>query len=124
MQKTDQKITAREKDLTDERVASRLACFVKAVKTNLFSSMEKKSLKPATIRQAEKAEEKFKSLGNYQLRMQRFENKDKNILLDYIMHHRVSLAAEIVKSTANGGCLSRQREKVLRNSIDYIEQRL
>ena len=44
--------------------------------------------------------------------------------LDYIMHHRVGLAAEIVKSTANGRGLSHKRERVLRSSIDYIEQRL
>ena len=125
MKKLNQKIfSAQDQAKAEERVESRLACFVNAVKTNLRSKMKKGSLTPATIKNAEKLEEKFKSWGCHRPNIQQSDDSGNRLYMDYLMHHRVSLATDILKSMANGRCLSQQREKVLRNSIDYIEQRL
>ena len=124
MKKLNHEIAARNQARGEDKVGSRLACFVKAVKTNLCSRMKKEGLTPSTIREAQELEEKFKNWGDYRLNPQCPEDSEKHLLMDYIMHHRISLATEIVKSTANGRGLSQKREKVLRNSIDYIEQRL
>ena len=124
MQKLDQKIAARDQAGVEERVASRLACFVNAVKANLRGRMKKNGLSPAAIRNAEELKREFNAWGSQAPGQQRMEVAGNKLYMDYLMHHRVDLATEIVKSMANGRCLSRQREKVLRNSIDYIEQHL
>lgn len=124
MKKLNPKIAVRHQAKVEERVESRLACFVKAVKVNLCSRMKKGSLTPATIRNAEELKETFNAWGSNPPDPQRKDVSGNHLYMDYLLHHRVDLATEIVKSMANGGGLSRQREKVLRNSIDYIEQRL
>ena len=124
MKKVDKKTAVRYQAKVEERVESRLACFVKAVKFNLRSKMKKGSLTPATIRNAEELKEKFNAWGSNPPSPQGRNDSGNHLYMDYLLHHRVDLATEIVKSMANGAGLSRQREKVLRNSIDYIEQRL
>lgn len=127
MKKLNQKMTVRKKAQIVEKVESGLACFVNDVKTNLWCSMKnmkKRYLTPSTIRNAEELEEEFKAWGSRRPSPQGPGDSGNHLLMDYLMHHRVGLATEIVKSMANGRGLTRQREKVLRNSIDYIEQRL
>jgi hypothetical protein len=124
MKKLDKKIAVKHQTRVEERVKSRLAYFVNAVKVNLRSRMKKGGLTPATIRTAEELKEKFNAWGSNPPGRQRNNDSENHLYMDYLLHHRVDLATEIVKSMANGGELSRQREKVLRNSIDYIEQRL
>ena len=124
MQKLNQNIAGQERVCAEEKVESALACFVNAVKTNLRSSRKKRELARATIRNAEQLKEKFNTWGSSPPGLKRNKGCGNHLYMDYIMHHRVDLATDIVKSVANGAGLSRQREKVLRNSIDYIEQRL
>jgi hypothetical protein len=124
MRKRIQRNTAVDRAGTEEKVESRLACFVNAVKTNLCGRVRNRGLAPATIRNAEELKEKFKAWGSHPPGSQRAEVTGNHLYMDYLMHHRIELATEILKSMADGHGLSRQREKVLRNSIDYIEQRL
>ena len=124
MRELDQKIAGQDRANAEKKVESALACFVSAVKSNLRSSMKKRELAPATIRNAEELKKKFNAWGSHPPCRQRKDVAGNHLYMDYILHHRVDLATEIVKSMANGAGLSRRREKVLRNSIDYIEQRL
>ena len=124
MKKQNRKIEEHKQVSLEKKVESGLACFVKAVKNNLWSRIKKGNLAPATIRDAEVLEEKFNSWGSHQPCQQGSEDAGNRLYMDHLMHHRVSLATEIVKSMANGRGLSQKREKVLRSSIDYIEQQL
>ena len=124
MKKRDQKISGQDRADAEKKVESVLACFVNAVKSNLRSSIKKRELAPATIRNAEELKEKFNAWGSHPPCLHRKVVNGNRLYMDYLLHHRVDLATEIVKSMANGAGLSRRREKVLRNSIDYIEQRL
>ena len=124
MEKLSYKNAGHKQAHVEEKVESGLACFVKAVKTNLWSRMKKGNLASAAIKEAEVLEEKFKTWGSHHPCQPGSGDSGKHLLMDPLMHHRVSLATEIVKSMANGGGVSRTREKVLRNSIDYIEPQL
>jgi hypothetical protein len=86
--------------------------------------MKNDNLAPATIKNAENLAKKFNDWGSHKPDSQSKDNSGNHLYMDYLLHHRVGLATEIVKSMANGQSLSEKRKKVLKNSIDYIEQRL
>ena len=69
-------------------------------------------------------EKQFSSWGSENPHSHNCVDTGNHLYMDYLMHHRVALAAEIVKSMANGRQLSKSSEKVLKSSIEYIEQRL
>jgi len=108
----------------EDKVALGLRCFVKAIKANLRNQVKSVNLSPATIQSAEMLEKKFTQWGSHGPDSMGGEESGNHLYMDYILHHRIGLATEIVKSMADGQRLSHKREKVLRSSIDYIEQRL
>ena len=108
----------------DNRIISGLKCFVNTIRSNLWSREKHEALCPATIENAKLVESQFNSWGREKPYSNCGENIGNHLFMDYLMHHRVGLAAEIVKSMGNGRQLSKSSEKVLKSSIEYIEQRL
>ena len=113
-----------KKHTNEKRLVPGLRCFVKAVKNNLYSRVKKEALCPGTIENAKVLEKQFSSWGSENPHSHNCVDTGNHLYMDYLMHHRVALAAEIVKSMANGRQLSKSSEKVLKSSIEYIEQRL
>ena len=108
----------------EKTVTPGLKRFVKAIKDNLRNQARDENLSPATIQSAEMPQKKFTEWGSRGPDVSGGKESGSHLFNDYILHHRVGLATEIVKSMADGQRLSHKREKVLKNSIDYIEQRL
>jgi len=108
----------------EKTVTPGLKRFVKAIKANLRDQMKAERLSPATIQSAEMLQKKFTEWGSRGLDANCGKESGNHLFNDYILHHRIGLATDIVKSMADGQRLSDKREKVLRSSIDYIEQRL
>lgn len=122
------KLSAKTVDQTqlqvEEMVVPGLERFVKAIKDNLWNQIKRESIAPSTIKNAENLEKKFNDWGSHDPGSESKDNSGNHLYMDYLLHHRVGLATEIVRSMANGQQLSEQRKKILKNSIDYIEQRL
>lgn len=108
----------------DNRILSGLKSFVNTIRSNLWSREKHQALCPGTIESARLLENRFNRWGSEKPHPNGGEDIGNHLFMDYLMHHRVGLAAEIVKSMANGRQLSKSSEKVLKNSIEYIEQRL
>jgi hypothetical protein len=107
-------------------VGAGLRRLVEVIKPFLRDQVKDAAPSPAALQTAEVLQKQFREWGSCATGSDvgDSETSGKQFLMDYILHHRVALATDIVKSMADGQRMSRQRQKVLRSSIDYIEQKL
>ena len=108
----------------EEHVGPGLRRFVRDIRARLGNQTEADRFSPATVQSAEILQKKFTEWGSQGPDPGCGNERGSHLFMDYILHHRIGLVTEIVKSMGEGRRLSQNREKVLKNSIDYIEQNL
>jgi hypothetical protein len=110
--------------VSDGIVETKVFRFLKTVRANLANTCLSDAQSKAVLKNAELLENGLLDWVNQPSEIPDHMDSERQLHMDYLLHHRLELAKEIAVSFAKGHGLSNRRRKVLENSINYIEENL